>query len=373
MGKYKSTHGRTVRGAAIHDTGDVKKKRSKHVLDKTRDTTWHKDKEAKEIEQLKKDSVGGLEGLERERIEATYLIPEIENFVETDNVKGVEERLKLWLRAGYPAHVIGPTGCGKTTLAMKVAQDLGRPVVWINGDEQVTTTDLIGGYSQIETETLRDRYIHNVFKGKDILKADWVDNPLTLACKYGYTLVYNEFSRTKPVANNILLSVLEEGILELPTKYGEERYIKVHPDFNLILTSNSIEYAGVHRAQDALLDRTVGIYMDVYDFETETEIVKAHTGIAASEAENIVNVIRNIREKLPDVEKPGTRACIMIAEGVVASNGYAKKNIDQLYLDILATKVKGPEDLKQKQKLVSEALSKPTVGETLSKPTAKST
>ncbi|MBU4266169.1 MAG: gas vesicle protein GvpN [Candidatus Altiarchaeales archaeon] len=361
---YKSTHGRTVRGSAIHDTGDVKKKRSKHVLDKTRDTKWHKDKEAKEIEELKKEKMEGLGGLERERIEAAYLIPEIENFVETDNVKNIEERVKLWLGAGYPVHIIGPTGCGKTTVAMKVAQDLSRPVVWINGDDQVTTTDLIGGYSQIESETLRDRYIHNVFKGKDILKADWVDNPLTLACKYGYTLVYNEFSRTKPVANNILLSVLEEKILELPTKYGEERYIKVHPDFNLILTSNSIEYAGVHRAQDALLDRTVGIYMDLYDSDTEIKIVEAHTRIATPEAEEIVRVIGNIRRKVPDAEKPGTRACIMVANGIMASNGYAEKNIDQLYLDILATKVKGPEDLNQKQKLVSEALSKPTAKST---------
>ena len=42
---------------------------------------------------------------------------------------------------------------------------------------------------------------------KDILKAEWIDNPLTLACKYGYTLIYNEFSRSKAVANNFLLSI----------------------------------------------------------------------------------------------------------------------------------------------------------------------
>ncbi len=339
MGRYKSTHQRRVRGKAVHDTME---------------------EQVKKIEKLKKKKMMELNELDREEIEATYLIPEIENFVETDNVKDIKDRVKLWLNAGYPVHIIGPTGCGKTTVAMKVAKDLGKPVVWINGDEQVTTTDLIGGYSQVETESLRDKYIHNVFKSKDILKADWVDNPLTLACKYGYTLVYNEFSRTRPDANNILLSVLEEGILELPTKYGEDRYIRVHPDFNLILTSNSVEYAGVHRPQDALLDRTIGIYMDFYDFETEVKIVEAHTGISASEAKEIAKVIRNIREKLPDAEKPGTRACVMVAEGLMASNGYDKKGMEQIYLDILATKVKGPEDLNRKQKLVREAIGKLT-------------
>ncbi|MDI6856674.1 MAG: gas vesicle protein GvpN, partial [Candidatus Thermoplasmatota archaeon] len=214
--------------------------------------------------------------LSTERVEPEFLVPIIENFVETEQIRRLKNRVKLWTKVGYPPHIVGPTGCGKTTLAMQVAKEMGRPVVWINGDEQMTTTDLIGGYSEMETESVRDRFVHNVLIAKDRTKYKWVDNPLTLACKYGYTLVYNEFSRAKPEANNVLLSVLEERILELPTMFGEERYIDVHPDFNIIFTSNSIEYAGVHRPQDALLDRMVDIYMDYYDFDTEVKIVQAH-------------------------------------------------------------------------------------------------
>lgn len=342
---YKNTHKRKVRGKPVHD--DVAKKKVER-------------KDTKRLEKLKRKKLEELEELTREEVEATYLIPEVENFVETEQVKKIENRVKLWLTVGYPVHIIGPTGCGKTTVAIHVAMELGMPVVWINGDEQVTTTDLIGGYSQVEAESLRDKYIHNVFKSKDILKADWVDNPLTLACKHGYTLVYNEFSRTKPDANNILLSVLEERILELPTKFGEDRYVKVHPNFNLILTSNSVEYAGVHRPQDALLDRTIGIYLDFYDFDTEVKIVEAHTGIAKDEAEGIVKVVRALREKLPEIQKPGTRACIMVAQGILASNGYDNEKLGQLYLDILATKVKTPADLHEKQKLVDSILKKST-------------
>jgi len=149
-------------------------------------------------------------------VEAKYLVPEVENFVETAEVEKLEHRIGLWLEIGYPIHLIGPTGCGKTTLALHVAERMGRPVVWINGDEYITTTDLVGGYSQVETEAIRDKYVHNVFKSKDILKADWVDNPLTIACKYGYTLVYNEFSRTKPAANNILLRCSRKACSSFP-------------------------------------------------------------------------------------------------------------------------------------------------------------
>jgi len=374
---YKSTHPKKIRGKPITETSDEKIKERKKLKKEFGDLPpeeideilskkyvsangrivrgnellgekWHKDKS----EKAKEKFLAKHPELVREAIEATYLVPEADNFVETRAVKEIEDRIKLWLTVGYPVHIIGPTGCGKTTIAMKVAKDLERPLVWLNGDESVTTTDLIGGYSQVEAESLRDRYIHNVFKTKDILKADWVDNPLTLACKYGYTLVYNEFSRTKPEANNILLSVLEEGILELPTKFGEERYVHVHPDFNLIVTSNSVEYAGVHRPQDALLDRMIGVYMDFYDFDTEAEIVDAHTGLAAEEAEKIVTVVRSLREKLQEAERPGTRACIMIGQGLQALDGYSKDGFEQLCIDILTSKTKGPVDLSEKQKLV---------------------
>lgn len=384
--RYKSAHPRKVRGEAVHligrkkmeekerirrEFGDIPLEKVQEILDKKyvmangrvvrgSQMGWHKNKETKDYEKAKKRFMGEHSELVREAIEATYLIPKVDHFVETPEVKRIKERVRLWIKVGYPAHLIGPTGCGKTTLAMNVAKELGRPVVWINGDESVTTTDLIGGYSQIEAESLRDRFIHNVFKSKDILKADWVDNPLALACKYGYTLVYNEFSRTKPEANNILLSVFEEKILELPTKFGEERYVKVHPDFNAILTSNSVEYAGVHRPQDALLDRMIGIYMDFYDFETEIKIVKAHTGITLKEARKIVGVVRTLREKLPDAQKPGTRACIMIAQGLKALDGHSAENFKQLCIDVVATKTSSPADLLEKQRLVEDALAELT-------------
>jgi len=328
--RYVPTHKRVVRGKRIHETAE--EKFSKLELEKR-----------------------GPE-LSIERVEAEFLVPTIENFVETGQVRRLKDRVKLWIKVGYPPHIVGPTGCGKTTLAMQVAKEMIRPTVWINGDEQMTTTDLIGGYSEMEAESVRDRFIHNVMLAKDRTKFTWVDNPLTLACKYGYTLVYNEFSRAKPEANNVLLSVLEERILELPTMFGEERYIKVHPDFNIIFTSNSIEYAGVHRPQDALLDRMVDIYMDYYDFDTEVKIVQAHTGMPPQEAKKVVKAVRTIREKMPEPHKPGTRAEIMICQGLRVMDGYSKEDLEQIYMDVLATKIGEPKELFKKSDLIQQIL-----------------
>jgi gas vesicle protein GvpN len=321
----ESTHGRKVRGSQIRT--DQSQKDSKD--------------QSKEMGRLRKTEDARTESSEV----AESFEPADQKFIETDAVKGVRDRVDRWLDAGRPVHLIGPTGCGKTSMAMQTAQERSRPVVWINGDEQLETSDLVGEYGEEERISERDQYIHNVVKSKDIVRDRWVDNPLTIAVREGATLVYNEFSRTKPVANNVLLSVFEEGVLELPGKRGESRYVDVHPEFRAILTSNSAEYAGVHKPQDALLDRMIGIYMDFYDAETEKEIVNRHVGddLDSGEIDRLVEVLRELRDVL-DVNV-GTRAEIMAAEGLVSAGSYDEDLFSEICVDVLASKVSGKDEM----------------------------
>jgi len=330
----KKKHGRKVIGKRLHSTLEERSEKMKAEMERER-----ADQEIY---------------LESPHVE--FLVPEIVNFVETEPVKDLKNRVLRWVKIGYPPHIVGPTGCGKTTLALAVAKELGRPTLWLNGDDQMNTSDLVGGYSEFETSSVRDRYIHNVMKAKDRTRFTWVDNPLTIACKYGYTLIYNEFSRAKPIANNVLLSVLEEGILELPIMFGRQRYIKVNPDFKVIFTSNSIDYAGVHTPQDALLDRLVDIYMGFYDFDTEVKIVRKHTGLPDEETENIVRTVRDIREAMPEVSKPSTRAAIMIGHALRATGNYSMEDLRQICYDVMASKIYGDEDQSKKESTIDEVL-----------------
>jgi gas vesicle protein GvpN len=261
-----------------------------------------------------------------------------EPFVETEAVRAVRERIERWLAADRPVHLVGPTGVGKTALAMQVARERDRPVVFVNGDADLTTADLVGEFAESERESVRDKYIHNVLKTKEVVRDRWVDNPLTVAVREGATLVYNEFSRTKPVANNVLLSVFEEGVLELPGQRGEDRYVDVHPEFRAVLTSNSVEYAGVHQPQDALLDRLVGIHMDFYDAETERAILRSHApdGVDDSTVETVVAVLGALREQL-DVTV-GTRAGIMAVEGLTVSEAVDEATVAAVFGDVLGSK-----------------------------------
>jgi len=339
---YVPVHKRKVIGKRIHNTKADGKKKIEEVED------------TEELHQTDSFLPETKKEIKQDKVESKYLVPEVKNWVETDSVKAIKERVKKWLSLKYPVHIIGPTGCGKTTLALQIAKELGRPAVWINGDESITTTDLIGGYSQVEVNSIRDKYIHNVFKDKDVLKAEWLDNPLTLACKYGYTLVYNEFSRSKAAANNVLLSIFSEGILELPTQFGEERYVKAHPDFRAIFTSNSIEYAGIHRPQDALLDRMVGIYMDFYDRDTEAKIIAAQSGINERHAFLVSDMLISLREKLPEEWYVGTRAGVMVADALNLTNNFDSSAIKQYLADAMASKTKNLKQFGEQMEIIEK-------------------
>lgn len=264
-----------------------------------------------------------------------------DDFVSSSHIEALCARAMAYLEAGYPCHLSGPAGSGKTTLAMHLARLRGRPVMLIYGDEEFGSSDLLGGEKGILSRRVVDNFIHSVLKTEESHRAQWVDQRLTTACKYGYTLVYDEFSRSRPEANNVLLAILEEGLLSLPeSRYGDS-YMPVHPDFRAIFTSNPEEYAGVHKTQNALLDRMITVELGHYDRETEIAITRAHAALdAAGPAEKIVDLVREFRKLGVSNFRPTVRACIMIARVVKLRGGRVEPD-DPVFLetclDVLGT------------------------------------
>ena len=237
-----------------------------------------------------------------------------DRFVSTPGVERVTQRASRYLESGYSVHLRGPAGVGKTTLALHLAHLRQQPIFLMIGDDEFKTSDLIGNKSGYTRKKLVDNYIHTVLKVEDELKHNWIDSRLTLACKEGFTLIYDEFNRSRPEVNNVLLSVLEEKMLVLPPSQNQSEYIQVHPQFRVILTSNSEEWTGVHATQDALLDRVVTIGMEQPDISTEQNIVIQKTGINPLKAEVIIKLVRSVRERLETEDLGSLRSALMISK-----------------------------------------------------------
>jgi gas vesicle protein GvpN len=239
---------------------------------------------------------------------------QMSNFVETEYIKDITNRGLTYIKAGFPVHFRGPSGTGKTTVAMHLASKIGRPVVIIHGDSEYKTSDLVGSESGYRFRKLDDRFIHTVHKQEEDMEKKWVNNRLTIAVKNGFTLIYDEFTRSRAEANNILLPILQERMMSTSAGKEEDYYMKVHPNFCAIFTSNPEEYAGVNRTQDALRDRMVTMDLDHFDYETELQISRAKSELSLEDTEKIVKVVRGLRESGKTEFDPTIRGSIMIAK-----------------------------------------------------------
>ncbi len=242
-------------------------------------------------------------------------------FVRSVEVQDITDRALAYLDAGYAVHFSGPPGTGKTTLAFHAAARLGRPTILLHGDHEFGSSDLIGRESGYSKSRVVDNYIGSVLKFQEEGRALWIDNRITTACRLGHTIIYDEFNRSKPEANTPFLSILSEGVLNVPGLHGRgEGYVNVHPNFRAIFTSNPTEYAGVYKTQDALVDRFITLRLSHYDRDTEIAITTSKSSLDPERAARVVDLVRLCRSEGQDPHYPTLRASIAIAR-VLSSHG----------------------------------------------------
>lgn len=269
------------------------------------------------------------------------------DFFADEAVKSIEERAFAYANAAVPIHFRGPAGTGKTTIAMQIAARIGRPVVLMTGDGWHTSHNLIGKEAGSKQNQVVDNFIHSVKKVRTETHAVWADNVLTYAVAKGCTLVYDEFTRSPPSANNPLLMALEERMLLVASRARDENVVKAHPEFRAIFTSNPDDYAGVSSPQDALLDRMITFDLDGFGVDTEAGIVAARAGVSKDTAKTIVRVVRGLGRKQSHDSHISLRPSIMIAQ-VAKSAGLKPEASDlvfaQLCSDVLRLSAPGDKD-----------------------------
>ena len=297
----------------------------------------------------------------------THVSPEAsDSFVCTAYVQELTSRALAYLSAGYHIHLAGPAGTGKTTLAFHIASELKQPVSLIHGNEEAKASDWVGSTNGYNRHTVIDNYVRSVVRSEDQLRKVWVDNRLTTSCINGEILIYDEFNRSRPEVNNIFISVLSEGILDLPKRQlsGDNGYIQVHPNFRAIFTSNPEEYVGTHKAQDALMDRLITLKVGHFDHATEVSIVRAKSGIDTASAKRIVEIMARLREYSTNKYRPSIRAGIAISRVMAQSNTrlsaenrfFRQICYDLLSVDVAKVHHDGTAQIDKERELIDEVL-----------------
>jgi len=297
---------------------------------------------ASDDSRLDEEDSARVDHFERSRLNAgVQHDQDVAGYVITPFIKDILARSKRYLGAGYPLHLRGAAGTGKTAMAFRLAQSFNRPIVFLSGDASLSRESLLGHYGGSEIKRTYDQYISSVKKLHLETRQTWQNEALATACLEGSTLIYDEFNRSTADANNVLLPILQEGIIPLPDSRTGGGVVRVHPEFRAIFTSNNADYTGTHQTQDALTDRMITMDLDYFDEDSEIAILLSKTGLDADDATGIVRAVRDYRQSGAYVATPTMRASLMIGDiaarcamDVSVTNG----DFVDLCLDVLVSK-----------------------------------
>jgi len=172
--------------------------------------------------------------------------------------------------ARLPVMVKGPTGCGKSRFVEHMAWKLGKPLITVACNEDMTASDLVGRY---------------------LLDADgtrWLDGPLTTAARIGAICYLDEVVEARQ-DTTVVIHPLTDHRRTLPLdKKGE--LVEAHPDFQLVISYNPGYQSLMKDLKQSTKQRFVAMDFDYASAETEAGIVSKETGIDVDTAGKLVKI-----------------------------------------------------------------------------------
>jgi len=185
---------------------------------------------------------------------------EVREIQQNYKIIGRFDALKKILIAYYSRKNIlleGEIGTSKTTLARAFSAYKDKNFIRVDGSEDVLSHVLTGYFDPpivIEKGYSEDAFIYG---------------PLSTSMKSGEVLFINELNRLPESTQNVLLSALDEGFLDIP------KLSQIHSKngFIVITTLNPRSHIGTSSLGEALKDRFVWLNLEYQSEEEETEII----------------------------------------------------------------------------------------------------
>ena len=190
------------------------------------------------------------------------------------------EVLAVALETGRHVVIEGPPGTGKSTLLRDIARQVGRDVVFVEGNAELTPARLIGQYDP--SQVLAEGYV----------PASFSDGPLLRAMRAGALLYVEEFNRIPEETLNVLITVLTESEITVP-RLGT---VRAGEGFRLVAAMNPFDAIGTARVSQAIADRICRVVLGYQDAPAERQITRMATGTNGQVVDFAVTLTRATRQ-----------------------------------------------------------------------------
>ena len=195
-------------------------------------------------------------------------------------------------KGGDHVMIVGPPGCGKSSLVMMIAAITDWEVIRFSCSEETRQHQLIGQW---------------VVAGNQMV---WIDGYATDALRNGKILLEDEADFMRPELRGALHPILErDGTIPLQRCHPDtgETFMEVvprHPNFRWVSTANTIglgddtfQYHGTQFMNAAARDRyAIIMEMNYMAPEDEAEIIVRKTGVSEDVAMSMANAAAGVRE-----------------------------------------------------------------------------
>ena len=187
-----------------------------------------------------------------------------------------------WYQAAYdarlPVMVKGTPGCGKSRFIEHMAYKLGKPLITVACNEDMTASDLVGRYLL------------------DANGTRWLDGPLTVAARIGAICYLDEVVEARQ-DTTVVIHPLTDHRRTLPLdKKGET--VTAHPDFQLVISYNPGYQSLMKELKQSTKQRFVAMDFDYAPAKVEEGIIEKEAGVDAEMAKKLVKigaVARNLK------------------------------------------------------------------------------
>ena len=177
--------------------------------------------------------------------------------------------------AKLPVIVKGPTGCGKSRFVEYMAWKLGKPIISVSCNEDITASDLVGRYLL------------------DANGTRWVDGPLTMAARYGAICYLDEIVEARQDTMVVIHSLTDHRRELSLDKKGE--LIKAHADFQLVISYNPGYQSLMKDLKQSTKQRFCGLDFDYANADDEASIIKTEGNIDIELANKLVKIGQTAR------------------------------------------------------------------------------